>query len=469
MSEPPVRPAKPFSAAFVTALMLGSALNPVNSSIIPTALAPIAHDFGIDPGRAAILVSVLYLACAVAQPTAGKLSEQIGPRKVFLSGATLVLIGGLLGGFAPSFTSLIVARVLIGLGTSAGYPSAMVMVRQRADRAGLQKPPGGVLAGLAIVGLALIAVGPPIGGVLVGTLGWRSTFFLNVPVSIAAFVFTLIAVPRDAPISRSGERGILARIDLTGIVGFALMMSALLVFLLSIPHPDWFALVVAVVVGVLFVLWELRVASPFFDVRELVSNGPLTLTYLRTAMTMLGSYVILYALPQWLQDAHAYSSSAAGLVIIPMGIVSAIASTWISRKNWVRWPMAAAGAAMVAGGALLGLLDASLLPILALVVTLLFGVTLGGSISGGQLALYAQAAPDRVGSAAGLLRTFTYLGSIGASVISGLVFQHEVTDSGLHLMGWIVATLGLITVVITVVDRSLKPRRRQTSSDLLAE
>ncbi len=64
-----------FSWRFVTPLYLGSALNPINSTLIATALAPIAHYLHVPAGRTAILVSALYLACSVAQPTAGKLSR----------------------------------------------------------------------------------------------------------------------------------------------------------------------------------------------------------------------------------------------------------------------------------------------------------------------------------------------------------------------------------------------------------
>ena len=74
-------------------------------------------------------------------------------------------------------------------------------------------------------------------------------------------------------------REVASRIDAIGIVGFAVAMTGLLAFLLSLPHPDWIALAVAVVFAVALVLWELRVATPFFDVRLLASNGALTRTY----------------------------------------------------------------------------------------------------------------------------------------------------------------------------------------------
>jgi MFS family permease len=113
---------------------------------------PIAAAMHVSVGRTAVLVSALYLASSIAQPTAGKLSEEFWPRRVFLSGILLVLVGGLAGGFAQDLTSLIVARVLIGVGTSTGYPSAMLLIRRRAEQAGLDTAPGNVLGGLVIAG-----------------------------------------------------------------------------------------------------------------------------------------------------------------------------------------------------------------------------------------------------------------------------------------------------------------------------
>src|SRR5450432_2441130 len=120
-----------FAWRFTTPLFMGSALNPINSSLIATALVPIAAAMHVSVGRTAVLVSALYLASSIAQPTAGKLAEEFGPRRVFIAGILVVLIGGLVGGLAQNLTALIVARVLIGVGTSAGYPSAMLLIRSR--------------------------------------------------------------------------------------------------------------------------------------------------------------------------------------------------------------------------------------------------------------------------------------------------------------------------------------------------
>ncbi|HEY4464147.1 MAG TPA: MFS transporter, partial [Streptosporangiaceae bacterium] len=175
-----------FSWRFVTPLFMGSALNPVNSSLIATALVPIAAAVHVSVGRTAVLVSALYLASAIAQPTAGKLAGEFGPRRVFLAGIVTVLAGGLVGGLGQDLTTLIVSRVLIGIGTSASYPTAMLLIRRRAESAGLAEPPGGVLGGLVIAGMVTPAVGLPIGGLLVDAWGWRTTFLVNVPFALAA-------------------------------------------------------------------------------------------------------------------------------------------------------------------------------------------------------------------------------------------------------------------------------------------
>ncbi len=289
----------PFPWKFVTPLLLGSALNPVNSSVIATALVPIATSLHVPVGRTVILVSVLYLATSIAQPTAGKLSEEFGPRRVFLAGVVTVLAGGLVGGLAQNLAELVVARVLIGVGTSAGYPSAMLLVRRRSDQAGLDTPPGSVLGALVVAGMVTAAIGLPIGGLLVQVWGWRTTFWINVPVTLITLAMAFAWLPRD-PRGRTRRtvREVSARIDVAGIAAFGTTIAALLVFLLSLPHPDWAALAVAVVASAALVTRELRAGRPFLDVRLLAAKPTLTRTYLRFAMTLLCIYTVFYGVTQ---------------------------------------------------------------------------------------------------------------------------------------------------------------------------
>src|SRR5919197_3779847 len=103
---------RPFGFRFMSPLLIGTLLNPVNSAMIATALVPIGRDFHVGPSSTAWLVASLYLAAAVGQPTMGRIAELYGPRKVNATGFVLVLIAGLGGALAPNLGWLVMARVL---------------------------------------------------------------------------------------------------------------------------------------------------------------------------------------------------------------------------------------------------------------------------------------------------------------------------------------------------------------------
>jgi MFS family permease len=445
-----------FGWRFVTPMFMGSALNPVNSSLIATALVPIAAAMRVSVGQTAVLVSALYLASSIAQPTAGKLSEEFGPRRVFLAGILLVLLGGLVGGLAPNLAALIAARVLIGVGTSAGYPSAMLLIRRRAAAAGLDAPPGSVLGGLVIAGMVTPAVGLPIGGVLVSLWGWRAAFFVNVPLAVITLFMAAVWIPRDQPPEQArSAREVARRIDLAGIVGFGAGMAALVVFLMSLPHPDLIALAVSVVAFTVLAWWELRASRPFFDIRLLGRNLALTRSYLRWAVTCLCIYTVLYGVTQWLQAGRGLSALAAGLVLLPMSAVGGIIARPVSQRNLLRAPLLVAGVSCLAGSAGVLLLTSST-PLAAIVgVTLLFGITIGTGASANQTALYAQVEAAQIGTASGLFRTFGYIGSIASSAIISITFHASVSDHGLHVIAVIMTAVSVAALVLTVADRRL--------------
>jgi MFS family permease len=457
--------AKPFSWRFTTPLFIGSALNPINSSLIATALVPIAAGVHVSVGQTAVLVTALYLASAIAQPTAGKVAEVFGPRRVFLAGILLVLLGGVVGGVARDLLTLLASRALIGLGTSCAYPTAMLLIRRRAQQAKLVQPPGSVLGGLQIAGIATASLGLPVGGVLVDALGWRAVFFVNVPVALIAATATLLWIPKDAPPQGSRRpREVASRIDAIGIAGFAVAMTALLTFLFSLPTPNWVMLAVSVAAWAALVARELRARSPFFDVRLLASDLALTRTYLRFALVLLCVYVVLYGITQWLEAGRGLSAIATGLLLLPMTAISGVIIVPISRRNLVRGPVIAAAIACLAGSAGVLFLGSSTAIVWIVAITLAFGVAMGAGASGNQTALYTQAPADQLGTASGLLRTFGYVGSIASSGITGIVFHDGVTDHGLHIIGWIMVGVSVILVLVTLADRTLgRPSRAEVS------
>ena len=319
--EPSTRPARSrlagpspeqagFGPRFIIASSFGSVLNPVNSSIIAVALVSIGHTFGVGTASTTWLVSALYLATAIGQPSMGRLADLVGPRHVYLAGTLLVALGGVLGYLSGSLAILIVSRVVIGFGTSAAYPAAMALVRRQSQRLH-RDTPGRVLGALAIAGQVSLAIGPTLGGVLIAAGGWRLTFLINVPLAVAGAASVLAWLPRDEPRDRTVSHAF----DLAGLTLFAVALTALLVFLMDLAAPRWWLLGATAVVLAALTARELRARDPFIDVRLLARNHALTVTYLRFGVTMLVTYGFIYGWTLWLEQAAGRDATGAGLLM----------------------------------------------------------------------------------------------------------------------------------------------------------
>lgn len=449
-------PTDRFDTRLLAPMMLGAVLNPINTSIIAVALTPIGIALGAPASDTVWLVSALYLTTAIGQPLVGRLVDIFGVKRLFLAGGALVAAAGAIGLITPSEPQgiwwLVGARVVLGLGTCAGYPAAMHMIRAENERTGLRSP-AGALTALSVATQTVSVVGPTLGGLLIGTWGWRSTFAVNLPLGLASLLLGWIFFPRRTGLEpAAGDR---PRIDWWGIVFFATAMLALLMFLQNISVNLVWLIAVAVVFGVAMVWRELRTDGPFIDVRVLAGNRPLLLTYLRGLLTATIAYTFVYGFTQWLESGRGLDATAAGLVLLPVfaaGIVFAMA---FGRTAEVAWKlMIGSIAQLVAGVLVLFMSDDS--PIWFLVVAMLvLGIPQGLNNLAIQNSVYFQADPKRIASSSGLLRTFMYLGAIISSVVYGNVYGPQATTNGLHILGWIVIGIAAAFLLITVLDRSL--------------
>ncbi|MEV7816866.1 MFS transporter [Streptomyces flaveolus] len=442
-----------FDRRLIPPMVLGSVLNPVNSSMIAVALVPIGVAFGAPPSETVWLVSALYLATAVGQPVIGRLVDMYGPRRLYLAGTALVGVAGLLGALAPSLGVLIAARVLLGLGTSAAYPAAMRLTRGEAERTG-QDSPAGVLTALAVANQTVAVVGPALGGLLIGLGGWRAVFTVNVPLSTACLVLGVLRLPR----SETRRRGL----DVPGMALFAVLLVALMLFLTQPRADRWYLPVLSAAAATGFALRELRVPDPFVDLRVLGGNGPLLATYLRQLLGYTTAYAFMYGYTQWLEQGRGLGPSTAGLALLPLSAAALTASALTGRREAVRAKLITGSVLQLAGCAVLLLVgDRSPLWLL-LGVGVLLGVPQGLIGLATQTALYRQADPERIASAAGLLRTFMYLGALGASAATAAFYPHRADTAGLHGLALFMLAGSALLLATTLPDRSL---RRPTPRD----
>ncbi|MBO0868197.1 MAG: MFS transporter [Micromonosporaceae bacterium] len=460
-----VAPVRAFDRRLLPPMMLGSILNPINSSIIAVALAPIATALGAPASQTAWLISALYLATSIGQPLVGRLVDIFGPKRMFLIGGVLTGAAGILGTLAPDIWTLVAARVILGFGTCAGYPAAMYLIRSEARRTGMTSP-AGVLTALAIATQTIAVIGPSLGGLLIDIGGWRSTLAVNIPLAVACLLLGWFVLPsgnvlraegtarpgRVGPSQDAGRAGL----DGPGVVLFAATLTALLLFLMN-PHLIlvWL-LAVAILAGTGFALHELRSAEPFIDVRVFAGNLPLLATYARTLLGSTVSYAFIYGFTQWLEVGRGLSASATGLILLPTFGVGILVSALTGRRQAVTAKLVTGGVVQLIACVLLLAVEKGTAVWLLVAIAILVGFPQGLVNLANQNALYHQAQPERIGASSGLLRTFMYLGAMVASSAAGLCFGSRATTGGLHALAIVMLVAAAALLAVTLADQSLR-------------
>jgi MFS family permease len=446
---------EPRTGLAVAGLSLGTALNPLNSSMIAVALVVLRADFELDVAAVTWVITSFYLSSAAGQPLMGRLADRFGPRRMFMLGMGLVAVTCALAPFSPSFALLCVARAVMALGTAAAYPSAVVMIGAIAQRAKVDS--SRPLGRIQMANTSAAAVGPVVGGLLVGLVGWEALFLVNVPLALAA----LLIVRQVAPADQARERGSLAELvrdsDIPGILGFVGSLLLVMMALLNVvPEYRWWILGAGTLIAALFVWRELRFSPPFLDLRLLGRNRPLMLVYLGFAVFSSVYYFVFFGLPQLLQEAAGYDPGLVGLLMLPLATMSVLATPWAVRamnRFGVRRVLIAGVVLLAVVAGLMWLLTASLSVPLVLALTALMGIPYGVvSIASNQGMFVSTRAQER-GVAAGIFQTCRYVGAITATVMIGVFAGGGVDQGNWALMVLAMLVLSTVAFLVTLLWR----------------
>lgn len=448
---------KPRTGLAVAGLSLGTALNPLNSSMIAVALVVLRADFGLDVATVTWVITSFYLSSAAGQPLMGRLADRFGPRRMFMLGMALVAVTCALAPFSPNFALLCVARAVMALGTATAYPSAVVMVGDIAHRAKLES--ARPLGRIQMANTSAAAVGPVLGGLLVGFVGWEALFLVNVPLSLAA----LLIVRQTAPADTARERGSLAELlrdsDIPGILAFVSSLLLVMMAMLDVaPGYRWYLLGAGTVVAALFAWRELRFSPPFLDLRLLGRNRPLMLVYVGFAVFNGVYYFVFFGLPQLLQEAGGYDPGLVGLLMLPMATLSVLSTPWAVRamgRFGVRRVMIAGVVLLTGAAALTWLLTASLAVPLVLALTALIGIPYGVVSIASNQGMFVSTLPQERGVAAGIFQTCRYVGAITATVLIGVF-----AGSGVDQESWGQMVLAMLVLSAVVFGVTLLWRER---------
>lgn len=424
--------------------------------MLATAITSIEHDFSTNLAIGAKLVAALYLASAIAQPVLGRTADMIGPRRVLIGGMILVAISAILGYVAATVPQLLITRVMLGIGTAAGYPAALAIIQQKSIQLGGAASPR-ILAAIAIVGNVSVALGPVVGGALVAIAGWRATILINLPFACVAAVLVLALVRSDTE-RRVSIGAFLRQADIIGIVLFGAAMGALLIFLMRVKlHADARILAAATLLFGTLIWFEARTARPFLDVRMLAKNRPLLRVYAKQMLVFLSGYVFFYSLPQWIQESRHLNAFVSGILLLPMSIAAA-AIAWVLAGRSSAIQVRVGGCAMLACSGLIMIMNSDTSPILVVFMAIALGVSTGAITQANQQGLIRYAPEGTLGVAAGMFRTAQYCGAMLSTGISAWVFIDGVTDSSLHTAAILLLPAGTAVFLLGFLDVE-KPHR----------
>jgi EmrB/QacA subfamily drug resistance transporter len=391
----------------------------LDSTIVNVALPSVGRDlhasiaglqWTID-GYALVLASFLMLSGATA--------DRIGRRRVFQIGLTVFTVGSGLCSLAPGLGWLIAFRMLQAIGGSMLNPVAMSIITNtftdRAERARAIGVWGGAY------GLSM-ALGPVIGGLLVDSVGWRGTFWVNIPVGIAAIALTARFVPE----SRAARA---RRPDPGGQALIIVMLGSLTYAIIEGPGLGWRApaimalFAVAAVALAVFVAYEAHRPEPVLDPR-FFRSAPFAGSVLTaiSATAAVGGFLFLATL--YLQDVRGMSALRAGLHMLPMAAMlasGAVLSSRILARRGARLPMLAAGAGLAAGGLLLSRLTVSSSLTTLIVAFAIFGIGAGLVNSPITYTAVSGMPASQAGVASGIASTSRQIGQALGVAITGSI------------------------------------------------
>ena len=276
-------------------------------TIVNVALPSIGRDFGSSVSGLQWTVDAYTLVLASLLMLSGSTADRLGRKRTFVMGLVIFSVGSLLCSLAPDQTTLVVFRMIQAIGGSMLNPVAMSIITNTFTNPRERAQAVGVWA--AVVGVSM-ALGPVIGGVLVTSVGWRSIFWINIPVGVAAIVLTLRFIPESrAPRAR--------RIDGVGQALVIALLASLTYGIIEAPDRGWgspvivTAFVVCLMSLIALIRWEGRCDEPLIDLRFFRSvpfSGAAVIAV--AAFATLGGFLFLNTL--YLQDVRGLSPLEAG-------------------------------------------------------------------------------------------------------------------------------------------------------------
>lgn len=296
----------------LTVLACAQLITALDFNIVYVALPEIGVQLGFSPQSLQWVFSAYSVMFGGFLLLGGRAADLFGRRRMFILGLALYALSSLFGGLAHSPIAIVAARAIQGLGGAALFPATVSLINTLFE----EGPKRNRALGLwSLAGSTGLTLGSIVGGVLVGSLGWPSVFFVNVPIALAVGLGALKAIPRDEPFSK--RKGF----DLSGAMTSTSGVTLLVFTLVQAPEWGWAswpvalgAAAVVVLLG-LFVLIESRSAHPIMPLRLVTHSGlaaAMALTFL-----FMGTFMALpYFTTELFQRVYQFSPLTTGFAFL---------------------------------------------------------------------------------------------------------------------------------------------------------
>jgi EmrB/QacA subfamily drug resistance transporter len=412
-------------------LALGMLLASLDQTIVGTSLPKIGSELG-GMELFAWLFTAYMLAETITIPIAGKMSDRVGRKPVFMVGMGLFMGGSILAGMSNSMEMLIFCRFLQGLGGGAMMPVAMATV---ADLYAPQER--GKIQGMmgAIFGIASV-IGPFLGGYIVDNLDWRWVFYVNVPIGVIAIIVTSMKFPSKAN----------AEVKAMDYKGMVTLIGALVPFLLILTWGGstyaWDSMeilglaLLAVLSFLAFMVVEPKAADPIIPF-ALFKEPIFTLGTSGLFIMSLGLFGVISFLPLFLQAVIGMSATNSGATLIPLmlGMMATMLTSGFLLKKTGYKPWLIIGPPVAAFGLfMLSTLHVGSSQTDAIIYLIIVGAGLGAVMSNYIVAAQNVACKKDMGALTSTMSLFRGIGgTIGVTIFGTLLNREFATQLGQNL------------------------------------